>query len=118
VRDHKRLRVFGFADELAISVYRSTAGFPDTERYGLQSQLRRAAISIAANIVEGCARHSEADYVRFLDMAFSSSRELQYEIDLSFRLGYFEKSDHAQLQAQATSTSKSLNALLRALRKS
>ena len=77
-RNHEKLRVFQLADTLALTVYRHTACFPATERYGLQSQLRRAAISVATNIVEGCARRSRADYARFLDIALGSATETDY----------------------------------------
>jgi hypothetical protein len=59
MRDHSKLKVFELADQLALLIYRSTFGFPKTERYGLQSQVRRAAVSIGANIVEGCTNLSE-----------------------------------------------------------
>ena len=76
MRDHRKLRAFELADQLVLTVYHETQTFPKTEMFGLTSQMRRAAISICSNIVEGCARHSEADYVHFLDMAFGSSQEL------------------------------------------
>ena len=62
MRDHKKLRAFELADEIALITYRATARFPREETFGLVSQLRRAAISVPSNIVEGCARHSRADY--------------------------------------------------------
>jgi four helix bundle protein len=78
MRDHTKLRAFDLADALALAVYKATANFPREEMFGLTSQLRRAAISIASNIVEGCARFSEAEYVHFLDMAYGSAREVEF----------------------------------------
>ena len=77
------------ADELALLVYRETAAFPKEELFGLTSQVRRAAVSVASNIAEGCGRSSDTDFLRFLDMANGSLRELQYQISLANRLGYF-----------------------------
>jgi four helix bundle protein len=115
MRDHSKLKVFELADRLAISTYRSSSRFPVSERYGLQSQVRRAAVSIVANIVEGCARSTQAEYARFIEIAYGSARELQYEINLCGRLGFFE-ADHARdLHEQCTNTAKALNALLRSL---
>ena len=78
MRDHTKLRAFEMADEIAVLLYQVTATFPREERYGLTSQLRRAAVSVPSNIVEGCARDSQADYLRFLTIAFGSLRELHY----------------------------------------
>ena len=70
MRDHTKLRAFEIADEVAILIYRITAKFPKDELYGLASQVRRAAVSVPSNIVEGCARDTKTDYRRFLTVAF------------------------------------------------
>src|SRR5713101_33540 len=71
-RDHRKLRVFTVADGLVTKIYSITQDFPAAERFGLQSQLRRAAVSAACNIVEGCARRGENEYLGFLCAADSS----------------------------------------------
>ena len=74
MRDHTKLRAFELADEVAMLVYRATARFPKGELFRLTSQIRWAALSVPSNIVGGCARDSEADYLRFLNIAFGSLR--------------------------------------------
>ncbi len=118
MRDHTELRVFELADEVAILLYRVTRGFPREELYGLTSQMRRAAISIPSNIVEGCARDSQADYLRFLYVAFGSLRELHYQLDLSKRLGFLGEEDSSLIEPKIVETEKVLNGLIRALRDS
>ena len=97
MRDHRKLRAFELADQLALAVYQHTSAFPRSEMFGLSSQMRRAAVSVASNIVEGCARDSSADYLRFLDMAYGSARELEYQLSLARRLGYLSESSHVAL---------------------
>ena len=111
------MRAFELADQLALRVYQQTASFPRDEVFGLTSQLRRASVSIASNIVEGCARSSKADYIRFLDMAYGSARELEYQLSLARRLGFLASSDDDNLNRLALETCKVLNGLLRALRR-
>lgn len=115
MRDHTKLRAFELADQLALLVYKQTMDFPRAEMFGLVSQMRRAAVSVASNIVEGCARHSLADYIRFLDMAHGSVRELEYQISLAQRLGYL--SVDSELTPLVVETAKVLNGLIRSLRK-
>jgi four helix bundle protein len=99
MRDHRKLRAFELADELALGTYRGTKNFPPDEQFGLTSQMRRAAVSIASNIVEGCGRRSEADYLRFLEMAHASARELNYQLSLAARLGYLTEDSSRSLQS-------------------
>ena len=116
MRDHTKLRVFELGDEVAVLIYHVTAGFPREESYGLTSQMRRAAVSVPSNIVEGCARDSEADYLRFLHIAFGSLRELHYQVSLSKRLGFLRNQDSALIEPKIVETEKVLNGLIRALR--
>jgi four helix bundle protein len=116
MRDHTRLRAFELADGLAIEIYRSTAAFPREEQFGLTSQMRRCAVSVASNIVEGCARHTQSDYVRFLDMSYGSVRELEYQISLATRLGFLLKDAAEQVANMAAETAKVINGLIRSLR--
>jgi len=116
VRDHTKLRAYELADALAMAVYQQTQHFPRQERFGLTAQMRRAAVSIASNIVEGCARQSQGDYVRFLDMAYGSARELTYQISLAHRLGYLKDDSFRALDAASVETCKVLNGLIRSLR--
>jgi len=116
MRDHTKLRAFELADEVAVLVYRMTAGFPREELYGLTSQMRRAAVSVPSNIVEGCARDSQSDYLRFLYIAFGSLRELHYQLSLSKRLGFLRNQDSSLVEAKIVETEKVLNGLIRALR--
>lgn len=117
MRNHKKLRAFELADGLVLAIYQATKGFPRDELFGITSQLRRAAVSIASNIVEGCARNSEADFVHFLDMAYGSSREVEYQVSLAHRLGYLPSDDFKPLNAKCQETAKVLNDLIRSLRK-
>jgi four helix bundle protein len=114
MRDHRKLEAFGLADALALRVYYITKTFPDDERYGLTSQLRRAAVSIGANIVEGSARTSEADYVRLLTISYSSACELEYEISLADRLGYISEEVAPEIRLLASRTCRALRGLVNA----
>jgi len=97
-RDHRKLEVFQIADELAMLMYRCTSQFPPDERYGLRTQLRRGAVSIATNLVEGCARATERDFLRFVDISFGSAREVTYLTGLARRLNYMDDSSAAKLE--------------------
>ncbi len=90
-RDPGKLKVFALADELVVMVYRATGRLPVEERFGLQAQTRRAAVSVAANIVEGCARRSLRDYLHFVGIRMASASEVRYLLRLAQRLGFLEQ---------------------------
>jgi len=116
MRDHKKLRAFDLADHLAVAIYGVTRTFPREEMFGLTAQLRRAAVSIASNIVEGSARFSQSEYIHFLNIAYGSAREVEYQVSLAARLGFLEEASRRELSDLCVETSKVLNALLRSLR--
>jgi four helix bundle protein len=116
LRDHTKLRAFQLADELTLHTYQSTKHLPKEERFGLSVQMRRAAVSIPCNIVEGCARRTEADYLRFLDIAYGSARELEYQVSLAFRLGYINSETNQALSESSKEVLKVLNGLIRSIR--
>ena len=115
-RDHRKLRVYREADELVTATYRASQSFPPSERYGLQSQLRRAAVSAAVNIVEGSARGTEREYLHFLNIATGSSAEAEYLVPLSMRLGFLTAQEGEVLQRRYAELSAALRALIKSVR--
>jgi len=89
-RPHERLEVWRDAMDLVEAVYRFSNSFPDSERFGLTSQIRRAAVSIPSNIAEGAARRSTPEYLRFLSIARGSLSEMDTQQQIACRLGYTE----------------------------
>ena len=111
-RNHERLRVFHDANELTLAVYRQSQCFPKDEWFGLRSQVRRAAVSVACNIVEGSARETGRDYLRFLHIALGSSCELDYLLSLVTKLEIAPGSDWEALQGRCQSVSRQLQRLI------
>ena len=116
MRDHKNLKAFELADELVLEIYKITKEFPKEEIYGLTSQMRRAAISVPSNIVEGSARSTQVEYHRFLDIAFGSLRELHYQFSVAKRLGYINNDAVDFIEAKFIEAEKVLAGLIRKMR--
>ncbi len=117
MRDHTRLQAFKLAQDVAVAIYGATRNFPSEERYGLSAQMRRCALSVASNIVEGSARISIADYIRFLNIAYGSACELHFQVSFSRKLGFLMGKHAQSLQANCDELARVLNGLIQALRR-
>jgi four helix bundle protein len=115
VRSYRDLRVWQQAMDLAEATYHATEQFPDYERYGLVTQLRRAAVSVASNIAEGHAR-SLGDYLRHLLVASGSLTEMETQFTLSSRLGFLRPEQTQSLLATCDHIGGMLGALRKSLR--
>ena len=104
------------AEELAVAVYRHTATFPPAERFGLTVQMRRAAVSIASNIAEGCGRRGNRALLAFLYIATGSASELDCQLKISSRLGYGDSHSADSLRLELQHVARMLASLVRFLR--
>jgi four helix bundle protein len=102
---------------LTLAVYRASGAFPAEERYGLTSQLRRAASSIAANIAEGCGRVGDSELSRFLQIAFASASELEYHLLLARDLKYLKDTDFESLNAGTQEVKRMLYSFIKTIRR-
>ena len=114
-KPYESLLAWKRADQFVIDVYSLTLNFPKHELYGLTSQLRRAAVSVPLNIIEGRARKGTKEYLRFLYMARGSLSECAYILDLSYRLTYLSQSDFLKLEELRNEVSYLLQRLIDSL---
>ena len=117
MRDFKGLMVWQRAHRLTVNVYRATEAFPSRERFGLTDQIRRASISIPANIAEGCGRRSQRDFARFLQISVGSANELEYHLLLARELGYLETDSHSVFNTDPGEVRQMLSSLIRKVSK-
>ena len=116
MRDHTKLRAFELADEIVLLIYRITQNFPKEEIYCLTRQQSLAAISVASNIVEGCARESQIEYIRFLEIAYGSLKEESYQLKLAVRLGYTTEQLSSICSSKIIEAEKVLCSLIKSMR--
>ena len=116
MKDFRQLDVWCLAHELALSVYRQTARFPREERYGFTDQMRRASVSISTNLAEGCGRGGDADFARFVQIAFGSACEVESLLLLCRELELLAGTDYEPLQSKLVSVKRMLAALLKKLK--
>ncbi len=115
-KGYKNLLVWQKAKDLALQIYSVSKDFPNSENFGLTSQLRRAAVSIPANIAEGCERQHDKEFIQFLYISRGSVAEVEVFIDIAFDLGYLSKESFQTLEAQACEVGKLINGLIKSLK--
>jgi len=115
MRNFRELAVWQKAHEFTLEVYRVTTHFPNHERYGLTSQLQRAAASIGANLAEGCGRETDADFKRFVQIARGSACEAEYHLLLARDLGLLEDDVYQSLNTDVNEIKRMLFGLGRYL---
>jgi four helix bundle protein len=117
LKNYKELKVWQKAYRLCLEVYRITKTFPKEERYGLTSQIRRAAVSVPSNIAEGYGRRTAGEYIQALYIAYGSNCELETQILLASDLGFMKREDLEELQKDLGDVERLLKALIRSLEK-
>lgn len=115
MRSYKELDVWQVGMAMAESCYRTTRGFPSYEQYGLTSQIRRAAVSIPANIAEGYGRESTPSFIQFLRISQGSTKELETHLMLAQRIEMLDTIDADRLLGECERISKMLRNLIRSL---
>ena len=116
MKDYRDLQVWRKAHDLTLAVYRSMQDFPANEKYGLTSQLRRAAASIPSNVAEGCGRGSDPDFARCCRIAMGSACEVNSQLLIANDLGYLNPTAYEDLDRSVTEVQRKLVALLGRLR--
>ena len=116
MKDFRKLLVWEKSHKLTLDIYRVTSLFPREELYGLTSQIRRASVSIPANIAEGCGRDSEGELLRFMRIAMGSSSELECELLLAQDLGFISDVEFNKIQGDLVEVRKMLNAFIQRLK--
>ena len=117
MRPHERLDVWNKSMELVLTIYKETEAFPSTEKFGLTSQLRRASVSIPANIAEGAARTSIKEFNHFLSNAQGSASEVETELLIARRLGYLSQLKYQSLRLVLDDIGRMLTGLSQHLRR-
>ena|ERR1039457_2236085 len=112
MKDFKELKVWSKAHELTIAIYGLTRTFPREEIYGLTTQVRRSAASIAANIAEGCGRRSDGELARFLQIARGSASETEYHLLLAKDLRFLSESDYQSTEKKIIEVQRMLTSLV------
>jgi four helix bundle protein len=114
--DYKKLKVWEDAHKFTIDIYNITHKFPNSEQYGLTSQIRRSSSSIPTNIVEGCGQLDNGNLIRFLGIAKGSAFEVEYQLLLAKDLKYINEKDYDELNEKIQKIISMLTNLIKSLR--
>lgn len=117
MKTYRELEVWKKAMDMVVAVYNMTAAFPEKERYGLTSQIQRAAVSIPANIAEGYGRVHRGDYLQNLSIARGSLAELETHITITGRLGFVSRETATPIWNMTQEVGKMLTTMIRTLQK-
>lgn len=117
MRNFREFEIWQKARKLVKDIYLATDSFPAKERYGLSSQIQRAAVSIPSNIAEGCSRRSEVDFARFLEIAQGSAFEVETQLILANDIGYLNDNSLAELLSEIHTLQKQINKLITVIRR-
>ena len=117
MKDFKELKVWNNAYALSLAIYEKSRSFPKEEIYGLTSQLRRAAVSVGANIAEGCGRRSDREFVRFLQIARGSASEMEHHLLLARDLKFLTAQVHQEFEKKVMEVQRMLTSLVTAIEK-
>lgn len=115
MRDFRKLKVWVKAHRFTLGVYQITRNFPDHERFGLTSQLRRSAVSISSNIAEGCGRIGDKELARFLSISTGSANEAEYQLLLAYHLKYVQLESYQSLDCLINEVKRMLIAFIQKL---
>ncbi len=116
MKDFRTLKVWEKSHALTLAIYKATEAFPKQELYSLTNQIQRAAVSIPANIAEGCGKDSDAELKRYFTIAMGSASELEYLLLLAHDLGYLQEKLYQSMQTELVETRKMLNAFIQKLK--
>jgi four helix bundle protein len=117
MRPHEKLEVWNRAVEFVVTVYKGTSEFPKEEKFGLTSQIRRAAVSVPANIAEGAARQSSKEFSHFLAIAQGSASELETELLIAERLGYLGIDTYKEMHSELNTIARMIVGLSQHLKR-
>lgn len=118
MKDFRMLKVWELSHKLTLDIYQVTQKFPKEEEFGLKSQIRRSSVSITNNLAEGSGRFTDADFARFVIIAYGSANETDYLLLLSKELNYISTDTYEELNQQIIIIKKSINNLHKRLQQS